>query len=415
MGLTDADKNLEFYFSKIRDEFPMLARKINGHDFVYLDSAATAQKPRIVIDTMHRFYAEEYGTVHRAVYTTAALASEAYQQVRKKIATFLNAKSEDEIIFTRGATTAINIIAAGFGRAFISKGDEILITEMEHHSNIVPWQMMAEDRGARLCVVPFLSNGELDMEAFRQMVTERTKIVAVAHISNTLGTLNPIQEITRLAHAVGAKVLVDGAQSAPHMKVDVQALDVDFFVCSGHKMIGPTAIGVLYGKKELLDQIPPFEGGGDMIETVTFLKTTYNTVPLKFEAGTPMIAEVIGLGAAVDFLMQIGMDRIWAWEHELLAVLLPRMAAIEGVRLLGTARERSGAVTFTVDGVHPLDIATLLDLRGIAVRTGHLCTQPVMRHYGITAATRASLAFYNNRKDVDRFIEALGEVIAQLG
>ena len=406
--------SLEQEFIKVRAEFPMLKKLIQGHPFVYLDSAATAQKPQCVIDAITRFYQDEYGTVHRAVYTTAASASEAYQLTRKKVAHFLQAASEDEIIFTRGTTSSINIVASSFGKAFIQAGDEILITEMEHHSNIVPWQMMAEERHAKLVVVPFFDTGELDMQAFERLLTHKTKIVACPHISNSLGTINPIQEIVHLAHKKGAKVLVDGAQSAPHLAIDVQKLDCDFFVFSGHKIVGPTGVGVLYGKKELLDAMPPFEGGGDMIETVTFAKTTYNVLPLKFEAGTPMIAEVIGLGAAIDFLQDIGFDKITQYEQELLEYLLPKMEAIPGITLLGRAKEKSSLVTFSVQGVHPLDIATFLDLRGIAIRSGHLCAQPVMQHYGITAAARASIAFYNTKEDLDIFIDTLRSTITKL-
>lgn len=407
--------SLEQEFGKLRESFPMLKQTINNHPFIYLDSAATAQKPDTVIDTITTFYREQYGTVHRAVYSSAAFATEMYEQTRQKIAHFLHAKNHDEIIFTRGATTAINLVAHSFGKAFIHPSDEILITEMEHHSNIVPWQMMAEERGAILTVVPFSDTGELDMEALKKNLAKgKTKIVAVTHMSNTLGTINPIKEIIALAHASNAKVLIDGAQSAPHMQVNVQELDADFFVFSGHKLIGPTGIGVLYGKRELLEAMPPFEGGGDMIETVTFAKTTYNIPPLKFEAGTPSIAEVMGLGAAIDFMSAIGMEKIQAWEHELLHYLLPKMQDIEGLHLLGTAKEKGAIISFYVDNVHPLDIATLLDLKGIAIRSGHLCAQPVMRHFNLTSCARASLAFYNNKQDLDKFVEALHSVIRKL-
>lgn len=408
------ERGLEQEFIAVRAEFPMLKKSIQGHPFVYLDSAATAQKPQCVINAITKFYQDAYGTVHRAVYTTAAEASVAYQLTRKKVANFIGAASEDEVIFTRGTTSGINLVANSFGKACIQPGDEVLITEMEHHSNIVPWQMMAECRGARLVVVPFFDDGTLDMEAFERLLSEKTKIVACPHISNTLGTINPIQDIVRLAHKKGAKVLVDGAQSAPHMKVDVQQLGCDFFVFSGHKLVGPTGIGILYGKKELLDVMPPFEGGGDMIETVTFAKTTYNSLPLKFEAGTPMIAEVMGLGAAIDFIESIGFEKITRYEQALLEYLVPKMQAIPGITLLGTAKEKSSLVTFSVEGVHPLDIATFLDFRGIAIRSGHLCAQPVMQHFGIQAAARASIAFYNTREDLDRFIEALQSVITKL-
>ncbi|MDB6081076.1 MAG: cysteine desulfurase [Chlamydiia bacterium] len=406
---------LEEEFSKIRSQFPMLRQTVNGRPFIYLDSAATAQKPEIVIDTIASFYREHYGTVHRAIYTTAAYATEIYQLTRSKIAKFLNASHENEIIYTRGTTSAINLVAHSFGKAFMKPQDVVLITEMEHHSNIVPWQIMAEERGATLKVVPFLESGELDMQALKkELATGRVKILAVTHISNVLGTLNPVKEICALAHASGAKVLIDGAQSAPHIPVDVQDIGADFFVFSGHKLVGPTGVGALYGKKELLDQMPPLEGGGDMIETVTFEKTTYNTVPLKFEAGTPMIAEVIGLHAALDFMLNIGMEKIERWEQELFDYLLPRMQEIPGLQVVGLAKARGALVTFMVDGVHPLDIATMLDLKGVAVRSGHLCAQPVMRHFHVTAMARASLAFYNNKQDIDSFIDALRDVVAKL-
>ena len=407
-------QELEKKFAKIRNDFPMLQKVVNDHPFVYLDSAATAQKPDCVIDSITNFYRDQYGTVHRAVYSTAAWASEAYQKVRERIAKFLNASIADEIIFTRGTTSAINLAVSSFGKAFIKKGDEVLITEMEHHSNIVPWQIMADALGAKLQVVPFLDNGELDMEAFKKLLSHKTKLVGVAHVSNALGTINPVKEIIKLAHAVGAKVLVDAAQSVPHMPVDVQDLDCDFLAFSGHKLVGPTGVGVLFGKLDLLNSIPPFEGGGDMIETVTFPKTTYNVPPLKFEAGTPMIAEVIALGAAIDYVSSIGLTDIFSWEHHLLSYLQPRMEEIQGLKVLGKAKNKSGIVTFSIDGIHPLDIATMLDLRGIAVRSGHLCAQPVMRHYGITASARASLGFYNNIQDLDRFLEALKQVVTIL-
>ncbi len=405
---------LETFFQEVRARFPMLQRQMNGHPFIYLDSAATAQKPDIVIDTIATFYREQYGTVHRAVYATAAIASEMYELTRRKIASFIHASSENEIIFTRGTTAGINLAAHSFGKAFVTPGSEIMITEMEHHSNIVPWQMMAEERGAKLLVVPFFDNGELDMQWLKSHLSERTKMVACTHISNALGTINPVKEICDLAHSVGAKILIDGAQSTPHMPIDVQDMDADFFVFSGHKVIGPTGVGCLYGKRELLEQIPPFEGGGDMINTVTFEKTTYNTVPLKFEAGTPMIAEVIGLGSAIDFMQSLCLEKVHAWEQELLGILLPQMQEIPGVKVLGTSKHKAAIATFSVEGIHPLDLATLLDLRGIAIRTGHLCTQPIMRHYGLSAAARASLSFYNNKADIAAFIKALHEVIAIL-
>lgn len=389
----------------------MLKREVHGHPFCYLDSAATAQKPQSVIDAIQKFYAENYGTVHRAIYCTAQEASMSFAGVRRKLQKFFNASFEEEIIFTRGTTDAINLVAATFGKAFLAPGDEILISEMEHHSNIVPWQMIADARGAHLKVIPFFDTGELDLVAFKELLTDRTKIVAITHVSNVLGTINPIKEIVREAHAVGAKVLVDGAQSAPHLPVDVQELDCDFFVFSGHKMMGPTGIGCLYGKRTLLEQMPPYQGGGDMVDTVTFEKTTYNVLPFKFEAGTPSIAEVIGLGAAIDFLAEIGMERIQKWEEELLSELLDVMSDIPKVRLIGQAKQRGAIVTFTVEGVHPLDLATMLDLEGIAIRSGHLCAQPLLRHYNLSSAARVSLACYNTKEELHLFAHTLRKLL----
>lgn len=405
---------LEHYFATISAQFPMLQKVVHNHRLIYLDSAATSLKPLCVIDAISNFYKQEYGTVHRAVYTTAVQAGEAYERARTTVARFLNAKREDEIIFTKGTTDGINLVASSFGKAFLKEGDEILLTEMEHHSNIVPWQLCAETYKATIKVVPFFDTGELDLDTFHSLLNERTKIVALTHVSNTLGTINPIQQLIQAAHGVGAKVLIDGAQSAPHLPIDVQALDADFFVFSGHKAFGPTGIGVLYGKYELLNQMPPYQGGGDMIETVTFEKTTYNTLPLKFEAGTPLIAQVIGLGAALEFLLTTSIQKIYAWEKELLDVLWQELTSIDQVKILGSGFERGSLVTFTVDNMHPLDIATLLDLQGIAIRSGHLCTQPIMRHYGLQGACRASLAFYNTKEDIYTFCKALRKVITQL-
>ncbi len=398
----------------MRDAFPMLKREVNGKPFIYLDSAATAQKPKCVIDAVCTFYSDHYGTVHRAVYTTAVEAGELYAASRTAAQKFLNAKREDEIIFTKGTTDGINLVASSFGRAFIKEGDEILITEMEHHSNIVPWQMMAEARGAKLKVVPFFDNGLLDLDAFEELLSDRTKIVAITHLSNVLGTINPIVDIVRAAHARGAKVLVDGAQSAAHLTIDVQALDVDFFVFSGHKVMGPTGVGVLYGKYELLEQMPPYQGGGDMIDEVSFEKTTYNVLPLKFEAGTPMIAEVIGLGTALNFLMEIGMQTIAAYEQELLDFLWTELSVIPKVKILGANQNRGSLVSFYIEGAHPLDIATLLDLQGVAIRSGHLCAQPIMKHYGISGACRVSFSFFNTKGELKTFCDTLVRAINQL-
>lgn len=398
-------------FYQLRQQFPMLNRTMHGKPLIYLDSAATAQKPQAVIDAIAHFYQNQYGTVHRAIYELAVQSSQAYQETRYKVKKFLNAAKVEEIIFTRGATEAINLVAYSFGKAFIRPGDEILISAMEHHSNIVPWQILSEDRGAVLKVIPMDDQGELLVEEYEKLLTPRTRLVALTHVSNALGTVNPVQDLIALAHQKGAKVLVDGAQSAPHLKIDVQKLDADFFVFSGHKTFGPTGIGILYGKEELLEQMPPYQGGGDMIETVTFAKTTYQTLPLKFEAGTPMIAEVIGLGAALDYIQTIGIHHIHEWETQLLTYALTCLKQIPEVRLIGTAAKRGALVSFIVDGVHALDIGTLLDLKGIAIRTGHHCAQPVMQHFKVPSTARLSLAFYNTLAEIDQFIRHLQDVI----
>jgi cysteine desulfurase/selenocysteine lyase len=399
---------------KLREDFPMLKKSMHGHPLVYLDSAATAQKPFEVIQTITNFYAEHYGTVHRAVYQLASKATEDYQKIRQKLRQFLNAAKTEEIIFTRGTTESINLVATTFGKAFVQPGDEIIISAMEHHSNLVPWQMLCQERGALLKVIPMNAKGELLLDEYAQLLSPRTRLVAVTHVSNSLGTLNPIQEIIAMAHQAGAKVLVDGAQSAPHMKIDVQDLDADFFVFSGHKLMGPTGIGVLYGKADLLNQMPPYQGGGDMIDSVTFAETTYNTLPLKFEAGTPMIAEVMGLGAAVDYLETIGLDAIQEYEHQLLTYATERMSQIPGLKIIGQAAQKGALISFNIDGMHPLDIGTLLNFKGIAIRTGHHCAQPVMRFFNVPATARASFAFYNTMQEIDVLIAALNDITARL-
>ena len=392
----------------------MLEKTMHGKPLIYFDSAATAQKPRAVINAIAEFYQNHYGTVHRAVYELATKSTADYQKSRQKVKTFLNAALDDEIIFTRGATEAINLVAYSFGKAFVSKGDEILISAMEHHSNIVPWQILCEDRGAILKVIPMNENGELILEEYEKLLNSRTRLVAVAHASNSLGTVNPIKQMVSMAHAVGAKFLVDGSQSAPHQKIDVQSLGVDFFAFSGHKMMGPTGIGVLYGKAALLNQMPPYQGGGDMIEQVTFEKTTYNSLPLKFEAGTPMIAEVIGLGAAIDYLENIGMEKIYKWEQHLLQYATKKIKEIPQLKIIGTAKEKGALISFIVPGIHPLDIGSLLDLKGIAIRTGHHCAQPVMHFFNVPATARASFAFYNTEEEIDSFVVALKDVLNKL-
>ena len=397
-----------------RQDFPMLKKMMHGHPLIYFDSAATGQKPQVVIDAIRDFYENHYGTVHRAVYELSTYATQEYQRVRETVRDFIHAKKAEEIIYTRGTTESINLVAYSFGKAFVKPGDEVLLTELEHHSNIVPWQLMCEDRGATIKVIPCDDRGVLDMEAYKKLLTEKTKIVAVGHVSNSLGTLNPIKKMCRMAHEAGAKVLVDGAQGAPHLPIDVQQLDADFYAFSGHKTFGPTGIGILYGKEALLDAMPPYQGGGDMIKKVTFEKTTYNDLPLKFEAGTPMIAEVIGLGAAIGYLTAIGMVNIEAWEQELLAYATEQLEKIEGLCIIGTAKEKGAIISLKIEGVHSLDLGTMLDLRGVAVRTGHHCAQPVMDRFGVPGTTRASLALYNTKEEIDRFVKALREIINQL-
>ena len=404
----------EFDIQRVRKDFPMLNKTMHGKPLVYLDSAATSQKPASVIDAITSFYRDHYGTVHRAVYQLALKSTEEYQQTRCKVRAFLNARKDEEIIFTRGTTESINLIAYSFGKAFVKPGDEILISAMEHHSNIVPWQILCEDRGALLKVIPMNERGELLIEEYAKLLNPRTRLVAIAHISNSLGTINPIKQMVSMAHSVGAKVLVDGAQSAPHLKVDVQDLDVDFFVFSGHKLMGPTGIGILYGKSELLNQMPPYQGGGDMIEKVTFAKTTYNVLPLKFEAGTPMIAEVVGLGAAIDYIQSIGIDAIRNWEHELVTYATAQLQEIPGLKIIGQAKEKGALISFVIEGLHTLDIGTFSDLKGIAMRTGHHCAQPVMSFFKVPATARASFSCYNTKKEIDYLATSLHEIVHRL-
>lgn len=400
--------------SRFREDFPMLKQQVHGKPLMYFDSAATAQKPACVIQAITEFYSKRYGTVHRAVYELARRSTEDYQAVREKVRKFLNAAKCEEIVYTKGTTESINLVAHSFGKAFCKPGDEIIISEMEHHSNIVPWQLLSEERGTKLKVIPVSERGELDLKAFAQLLTARTRLVSLCHVSNTLGTVNPVKELIRMAHEAGAKVLLDGAQACPHLPVDVRDLNADFYAFSAHKAFGPTGIGILYGKESLLDAMPPYQGGGDMIDQVSFEKTTYHSLPLKFEAGTPMIAEVMGLGAALDYLEQVGMHNIQQWESRLLERATELLGRIEGIRILGTAPEKGAILSFVVEGVHPLDLGTMLDLQGVAVRTGHHCTQPLHRKFGLSGTTRASFAFYNTLEEVDRFYEILTKVINQI-
>jgi cysteine desulfurase/selenocysteine lyase len=399
-----------------RADFPILHRPARGGvTLVYLDSAATTQKPQAVIDAVSRYYASENANIHRGVHWLSEQATEAYDAVRAQARAFLNAEHDHEVIFARGTTEAINLVATSFGQAFVRAGDEIVLSTMEHHSIIVPWQLLAERTGAVIRVIPITDEGELDLEAYARLLGPRTKLVAVAHISNSLGTVNPVRRVIEMAHAVGAAVLLDGAQSAPHLDVDVQGLDCDFFACSGHKMYGPTGIGLLYGKSRWLEAMPPYQGGGDMIAQVSFERTTYAPLPAKFEAGTPHIAGVVGLGAAISYIESVGRDAIAAHEHAVLSYATERVGALAGVRLVGTARERAGVLAFTMTGVHPHDIGTILDARGVAIRAGHHCAQPVMERFGVPATARASFGLYNNLADVDALVDGIAAVRSVFG
>ena len=399
-----------FDVEKIRAEFPVLKQKVHGKPLVYLDSAATSQKPQAVIDAIRKFYEVDCANIHRGVHELSQRSTAAYEQTRAKAKQFLNARSKTELIFVRGATEAINLVAQSWGRKCVKPGDEIIVSALEHHSNIVPWQMLCEEKGATLRVIPMNDCGELLLEEYAKLLSPRTRMVAVSHVSNALGTIDPVAEIIAMAHKAGALALIDGAQAVPHIKVDVQALDADFYAFSGHKVFGPTGIGMLYGKAKLLNAMPPYQGGGDMIRTVTFEKTTYNDLPYKFEAGTPDISGGIGLGAALDYVNRIGLDKIAAYEHELLLYGTHALCEIPGLRMIGTAREKAAVLSFVMEGVHPHDIGTVLDRMGIAVRTGHHCAQPVMDRFGIAATTRASLAFYNTAAEIDALAAGLGKV-----
>jgi cysteine desulfurase/selenocysteine lyase len=395
---------------RIRSEFPILATRVNGKPLVYLDNAATTQKPQVVIDATDRYYSAENANIHRGVHHLSQLATEAYEGVRRRVAEFLNARSPREIVFLRGTTEGINLVAQSYGRTFLQPGDEVLITGMEHHSNIVPWQLLAAQSGTVLRVAPIDDRGDLDWAGFERSLSERTRLIAVVHLSNALGTINPVSRITEVARARGIPVLVDGAQSAAHLKVDVQALGCDFFVFSGHKLFGPTGIGVLYGREELLERMPPWQGGGDMISTVTFAESTWADLPAKFEAGTPNIAGVVGLGAAIDWVADLGLDVVGSYERELLEYATAQVSSVPGVRVVGTARERASILSFAVEGIHPHDVGQVLDAEGIAIRAGHHCAQPVMAHFGVAATARASFAVYNTRDEVDALVRGIHRV-----
>ncbi len=391
----------------IRQDFPILHQEVNGHPLVYLDNAATAQKPNQVVEVIKRYYENDNANVHRGVHSLSERATNDYEGARETIRAHLNAKSTEEIVFVRGTTEAINLVAQSYGRQNVGPGDHILITHMEHHSNIIPWQLLAEQVGATVNVIPINNDGELVLDNLDQLLTDQTKILAVGHVSNALGTINPVKTLIQAAHAKNIPVLVDGAQAMPHMRVDVQDLDCDFYAFSSHKMFGPTGVGVLYGKKSLLEAMPPYQGGGEMILSVSFEKTVYNALPYKFEAGTPNIADAIALGATIDYLNDIGLDRIAEYEHELLAYGTQALESLPNLRLIGTAQHKAAVLSFAIDNIHPHDLGTILDKQGIAVRTGHHCAMPVMKFFGVPATARASLAFYNTQQEIDRLVEGL--------
>ncbi|NGX61764.1 MAG: putative cysteine desulfurase [Chlamydiae bacterium] len=395
----------------LRSDFPILERRIQGHPLVYFDSAATTLKPTPVIEAISHFYTYSSGPVHRGVYTLSREATDQYEAARRKVQHFIGADSPEEIIFTRGTTASLNLLAHSFGQAFLRPGDVVLLSEIEHHSNLVPWQMLAERRGVVLRYIPVNDAGELIIDEFFNLLDRKVKLISLAHISNVLGTLHPVKTLIEAAHRMGAFVCLDGAQSAPHLPLDVQELDVDFYAFSGHKLYGPTGIGVLYGKRDLLSQMPPIEGGGDMIEQVTLEKTTYAPLPFKFEAGTPMVAQAIGLGAAIDYVETIGMEKIAAYEAKLLNYATNRLSAVPGVKLIGTARKKGAIISFVIDGTHPLDLATLLDCRGIAVRTGHHCSQPTMERFGLSHTARLSFGIYNTLEEIDTLISTLKSLL----
>lgn len=399
----------------LRRDFPALQQEVHGRPLAYLDNAASAQTPEPVVQAIVDFYRNDRSNVHRGVHELSQRATDKYEGARIKVQKFLNAASYQEIVWTRGTTEGINLVASSWGRANVKRDDEILISGLEHHSNIVPWQMLCEETGAKLRVIPINDRGELIQDEFKKLLSERTKVLAVTQVSNALGTVNPIREMIADAHAVGAITVIDGAQAAPHMAVDVQALDADFYAFSGHKVFGPTGIGALYGKKALLEAMPPYQGGGDMIASVTFEKTVYNELPYKFEAGTPNIADAIGLGVAVEYVQNVGLDAIAAWEAELVAAATEKLGALSGIRLIGTAKEKASVVGFVVEGVHPHDVGTILDREGVAIRAGHHCAQPVMDFFEVPATNRASFAFYNTHAEVDQLVASVKKVQEMFG
>ena len=401
--------------NNIRADFPILERKVNGHPLVYLDNGASSQKPKAVIDAISEYYTNDHSNIHRGVHTLSGNATEQYELVREKVRNLVNAAHAHEIIFTRGTTESINLLAYSIGKGLIEEDDEIIVTELEHHSNIVPWQLLCEERGAKLKVVPVDDNGNPDLGSYNTLLTNKTKVVSVAHVSNTLGTVLPLKEIINSAHEKGALVVIDGAQAVPHMRVDLQDLDCDFYCFSSHKMFGPTGMGVLYGKQHLLDELPPYHGGGNMISSVTFEKTEYNDLPHKFEAGTPNISGGIGLGAAIDYIEGVGYENIEVYEHNLLTYAIQELKKIKGLRLIGEPKEQAGVISFLLGAHHPLDVGTILDQLGIAVRTGHHCTQPLMDRFGITGTVRASFSFYNTKEEVDKLVAGILKAESLLG
>jgi cysteine desulfurase/selenocysteine lyase len=405
----------KFDLARIREDFPILKRKIHGKPLVYLDNGATSQKPQSVIDALHHYYSAENSNIHRGVHHLSERATTAYEAARGKIRGFLNARSDQEIVFVRGTTEAINLVGQSFGRSFLKAGDEIIVSAMEHHSNIVPWQMLCEQVGTKLRVIPINHDGEIVMEEYRRLFNEKTRFVSVTHVSNALGTVVPVKDIISLAHERGVPVLLDGAQAVPHLRVDVQQLECDFYAFSGHKVFGPTGVGVLYGRAELLDKMPPYQGGGDMISLVTFEKTHYNVLPYKFEAGTPHIAGGIGLGAAIDYITALDWDQVVAHEQRLLSYATDAVSSIDGLRIIGTAKEKAGVLSFVLDRVHAHDVGTILDQEGVAVRAGHHCAMPVMQRFGVPATTRASFAFYNSLDEIEVMARALQRVVKVFG
>jgi cysteine desulfurase/selenocysteine lyase len=407
----EPSKELSFDPERVRADFPILQQEVNGHPLVYLDSAASSQKPRAVIDAVAHFDSHDYANIHRGLHDLSRRATEAFEGARDTVRHFLNAADRKEIIFVRGTTEAINLVAHSYARPMLNFGDEVVLTAMEHHSNIVPWQMLCQERGASLRVTPINDAGELILDELEKLLTPRTKLVTLAHVSNALGTINPVREIIEMAHRRGIPVLLDGAQAVPHMRVDVQDLDCDFYAFSSHKVYGPTGVGVLYGKAALLEEMPPYQGGGDMISAVTFEKTFYKGLPARFEAGTPNITGVVGLGAALDYLEGLGLEAVERYEADLLRYATERLTAIPAVRIIGTARHKAGVLSFVIDGVHPHDVGTILDQQGVAVRAGHHCAQPVMQRFNVPATSRASLALYNTRADIDALVTAIHNTI----